>query len=1035
MGSVGRPRYATFGALLFAFVILAVAMVPVPVAAQAPPIVISEIHYNPDGPDEGSQFIELENLSGDAVDLSGWGFAAGVGFTFAPGSQIASNGRLVIASDAATFQAEFGIAPDATFDGAISNAGERIAFVTDADELVDELTYDDAAPWPTAPDGDGASLQLLDLNADNSLAVSWGAGIPTPRAGNSAAALEPIAPVAELGRGAYGANVTETLSTLTPGAQIRYTLNGRAPNASSTLYTGPIQINGPSGGMATLRAITVLGNKTSPESVHSYVFTSTFPHGDGNWDQVPTVSIRTDDGSVPGPATATERTSIDFIDPDGIGFGVTAGVKLFGESSVNYAKKSHRLFFDSDWGPSNLEYDIFGDYGHGTIDPVDSFDKLELRGQSWDGINQLPAHDYYISDRFWKDTILDLGSLSPHGRYVHLFLNGSYNGVYQLRERFDEPWFASYTGADSSDYSMVKRGGRVPGGDPTLFNAVSAASSWSQARDLLNPQALIHHELLRSLEARGEEEYRLVGSSDPQHPDSGAILLYSDVDMLFGDVPGNSFWNWGPHGPNNNGYNWLWKWRSDPELLQISYAETFKAFCNDGPMSVVGAVATIDRLADQLRPAMTAESSRWPNVFEASITLAKRRISGQNGNGLGYVAQQWQTQGLFAGCAAGGRPEPVNTNTVMFTGRDAIAPIAISDPDNDPFTVSALSSLPGGVAMAADGTFSGRPTVAPGEYPVTLRIEDNRGLWGEWQHTISVINGGNPVADSPIVLNEFNAVDADAGTWTGTDPAFPNDPTNGGDWLELVVVDDYTDLRDWTVELWDRDNPDGRLELADSYRFANNPIWQDTRQTTLITIAETADQDLALAPEGGDWNVVVNPNGGLISGSSRFDSTRRNFMITIRDAQGNLVGEPTGETDQWRAAGGGNVTAANVMALCVTPTAEVDVLADYRSEATNSTFGQPNICEGLPQDLDIIRSTLINPGDANCDGSLGPNDAQLVLDYLVGLRTTSRGCPLGDPASEANIAGADLDGDRNTSLLDALISAQCSAGIDNGYCP
>ena len=45
--------------------------------------------------------------------------------------------------------------------------------------VVDEVVYDDVAPWPDA-DGSGQSLQRDDLDASGSLAVNWVADTPTP---------------------------------------------------------------------------------------------------------------------------------------------------------------------------------------------------------------------------------------------------------------------------------------------------------------------------------------------------------------------------------------------------------------------------------------------------------------------------------------------------------------------------------------------------------------------------------------------------------------------------------------------------------------------------------------------------------------------------------------------------------------------------------------------------------------------------------------------------------------------------------------
>ena len=40
-------------------------------------------------------------------------------------------------------------------------------------ELVDFVEYDDSAPWPTQPDGNGPTLELIDPINDNSIAENW----------------------------------------------------------------------------------------------------------------------------------------------------------------------------------------------------------------------------------------------------------------------------------------------------------------------------------------------------------------------------------------------------------------------------------------------------------------------------------------------------------------------------------------------------------------------------------------------------------------------------------------------------------------------------------------------------------------------------------------------------------------------------------------------------------------------------------------------------------------------------------------------
>lgn len=44
----------------------------------------------------------------------------------------------------------------------MSNGGERLRLYDSESRVIDEVTYDDKAPWPTEPDGTGATLALTD---------------------------------------------------------------------------------------------------------------------------------------------------------------------------------------------------------------------------------------------------------------------------------------------------------------------------------------------------------------------------------------------------------------------------------------------------------------------------------------------------------------------------------------------------------------------------------------------------------------------------------------------------------------------------------------------------------------------------------------------------------------------------------------------------------------------------------------------------------------------------------------------------------
>ena len=144
-----------------------------------PPLVISRIHYHPADVDStlnGNrlEFIRIDN-NGDAdVDLTGiYLRELGITYKFPNGSTLAARDALVLCSDSLAFVQYYNHIPFGEYQRKLSNKSENIVIADAWGNIIDEVWYADSAPWPTEPDGDGAFLQLIDLELDNSLAESW----------------------------------------------------------------------------------------------------------------------------------------------------------------------------------------------------------------------------------------------------------------------------------------------------------------------------------------------------------------------------------------------------------------------------------------------------------------------------------------------------------------------------------------------------------------------------------------------------------------------------------------------------------------------------------------------------------------------------------------------------------------------------------------------------------------------------------------------------------------------------------------------
>ena len=126
-------------------------------------LALTEIMYNPPalGGITGNdlEFLELKNLGTNALDLSGLTFTAGITFTFTNGTFLAPAHFVVLAHNASAFATKYpGVAVDGIYTGQLDNNGETITLSFPGGGNVFSVTYDDAAPWPVAADGQGFSL-------------------------------------------------------------------------------------------------------------------------------------------------------------------------------------------------------------------------------------------------------------------------------------------------------------------------------------------------------------------------------------------------------------------------------------------------------------------------------------------------------------------------------------------------------------------------------------------------------------------------------------------------------------------------------------------------------------------------------------------------------------------------------------------------------------------------------------------------------------------------------------------------------------
>ena len=272
------------------------------------------------------------------------------------------------------------------------------------------------------------------------------------------------------------------------------------------------------------------------------------------------------------------------------------------------------------------------------------------------------------------------------------------------------------------------------------------------------------------------------------------------------------------------------------------------------------------------------------------------------------------------------------------------------------------------------------------------------------EHSRSIIRSMNSIANivlsfaalsicsvtrgSDLILNEWNCVGSTK--WLGNpdiaSPACPS-PTgiggadcataddvflgrrlgNGGDWMELVVTKDHSDIRGWRVQ-WieavalDSDGTDiwygaGSVPQGEII-FTNAALWSDLRAGTIITISESTtaqgglDTDLSFDPCLGDWWINVNcSNAKLLACNANvvdptnptyndpMDIGNDGWAARIVNAAGAIMIDMVGEGQpSWSGSGVNSKECVRLeenAAQSTTPYSRYD-------DADTSSFGQAN---------------------------------------------------------------------------------------------
>lgn len=318
----------------------------------------------------------------------------------------------------------------------LSGEGEYLALFGEDSTLIDQVYF-------------GPQTSNISYGRYPDAGLAWNYFTdPTPDAPNSIPGVGNIlpAPSSNLTGGIYTEPVMLAMYSEMAGAKIYYTTNCTEPDSSDLLYRRPVEIN---------TTTIIRARLIKEDAVNGPLLTISIIVDQTDFEN-PVISLVAEPDAFFGTTGIISRNystievtaDMEYIEDGVTQFKAGTGIQLHSAKSI--MPNSLRLSARSRYGSSWFDYSFFGD------DNPDKYKRLILRNSGNDNVNKATTNIHFRDPLI--QTIAKQSNRLPmisESKPVNVFLNGTYHGLFNLREREDEYYIETHTGV-TDNYDFIE---------------------------------------------------------------------------------------------------------------------------------------------------------------------------------------------------------------------------------------------------------------------------------------------------------------------------------------------------------------------------------------------------------------------------------------------------------------------------------------------------------------------------------------------------------------------------------------------------